>query len=64
MFRDDSALIEILRAARLASEFRGRLERESFLTDIKTQAAVLHELLVLARRGHQAPVRGVQGRAC
>jgi uncharacterized protein with HEPN domain len=47
MLRDDATLIDILRAARLALEFRGRLERESFLTDLKTQAAVLHELLVL-----------------
>jgi uncharacterized protein with HEPN domain len=47
MLRDDATLIDILRAARLASEFRGRLNREAFLTDLKTQAAVLHELLVL-----------------
>jgi uncharacterized protein with HEPN domain len=47
MWRDDATLLDILRAARLALEFRGRLKKAAFLTDIKTQAAVLHELLVL-----------------
>jgi len=47
MWRDDATLLDILRAARLALEFRGRLEKAAFLTDLKTQAAVLHELLVL-----------------
>jgi uncharacterized protein with HEPN domain len=47
MWRDDATLLDILRAARLALEFRGRLEKVAFLTDLKTQAAVLHELLVL-----------------
>jgi len=47
MWRDDATLLDILRAARLALEFRGQLEKAAFLTDLKTQAAVLHELLVL-----------------
>jgi uncharacterized protein with HEPN domain len=47
MWRDDAILLDILRAARLALEFRGQLDKPSFLTDLKTQAAVLHELLVL-----------------
>ena len=47
MWRDDATLLDILRAARLALEFRGGLEKAAFLTDLKTQAAVLHELLVL-----------------
>jgi uncharacterized protein with HEPN domain len=47
MWRDDATLLDILRAARLALEFRGQLDKASFLTDLKTQAAVLHELLVL-----------------
>ena len=47
MWRDDATLLDILRAARLALEFRGRLDKASFLIDLKTQAAVLHELLVL-----------------
>jgi len=47
MWRDDATLLDILRAARLVLDFRGQLDRTSFLNDIKTQAAVLHELLVL-----------------
>jgi uncharacterized protein with HEPN domain len=47
MSRDDATLLDILRAARLALEFRANLDRTAFLTDLKTQAAVLHELLVL-----------------
>ncbi len=47
MRRDDATLLDMLRAARLALEFRGGLDKESFLSDLKTQAAVLHELLIL-----------------
>jgi uncharacterized protein with HEPN domain len=47
MWRDDATLLDILRASRLALEFRGQLDKASFLNDLKTQAAVLHELLVL-----------------
>ena len=47
MWRDDATLLDILRAARLALEFRGGLDKAVFLTDVKTQAAILHELLVL-----------------
>jgi uncharacterized protein with HEPN domain len=47
MWRDDATLLDILRAARLALEFRGGLDKAAFLTDLKTQAAILHELLVL-----------------
>ena len=36
MWRDDATLLDILRAARLALEFRGRLEKAAFLTDLKT----------------------------
>lgn len=47
MWRDEATLLDILRAARLVVEFRGRLEKTAFLSDLKTQAAILHELLVL-----------------
>ncbi len=47
MARDDATLLDILRAARLALEFCAGLDKAGFLTDLKTQAAVLHELLVL-----------------
>jgi uncharacterized protein with HEPN domain len=47
MSRDDATLLDILRAARLALGFRAGFDKAGFLTDLKTQAAVLHELLVL-----------------
>jgi uncharacterized protein with HEPN domain len=45
--RDDAHLIDILRAARLAIEFKGPLEKAEFLGDAKTQSAVLHQLLTI-----------------
>jgi uncharacterized protein with HEPN domain len=51
MWRDDATLLDVLRAARLALEFRGRLDKATFMADLKTQAAVLHELLVLGEAG-------------
>jgi uncharacterized protein with HEPN domain len=45
--RDDATLLDILKACRLAISFLGDLDRVGFLADPKTQAAVVHELLVL-----------------
>lgn len=47
MSRDETALLDILRAARLAVQFRGDLDKGGFLDDLKTQSAVLHQLLLL-----------------
>lgn len=47
MSRDDAALLDILRAARLAVEFKGTLDKPAFLKDLKTQSAILHQLLLL-----------------
>ena len=47
MPRDDATLLDILRAARLAVTFTGDLDQPAFLNDLKTQSAVLHQLLVL-----------------
>ena len=47
MPRDDAYLLDILKAARLAIEFRGPADKEAFLADAKTQSAVLHQLLVI-----------------
>lgn len=47
MWRDEATLVDVVHAARLALEFRGQMEKAAFLNDLKTQAAVLHELLVL-----------------
>ena len=47
MHRDDVTLIDIVQAARLIIEFSGQLTREQFLEDVKTQSAVLYQLLVI-----------------
>jgi uncharacterized protein with HEPN domain len=47
MPRDDATLLDILRAARLAVAFMGDLDKPAFLNDLKTQSAILHQLLVL-----------------
>jgi len=39
--RDDAHLLDILKAARLAIEFRGSVEKGEFLNDAKTQSAAL-----------------------
>jgi len=45
--RDDATLLDILKACQLALEFAANMDRAAFLADAKTQAAVVHELLVL-----------------
>lgn len=45
--RDSTILWDIRRAARLVLEFKGTLSREGFLHDLKTQSAVLHQLLII-----------------
>jgi uncharacterized protein with HEPN domain len=48
MRRDDAVTaLDVLQAARKATEFLGDLDLGSFLEDEKTQAAVLHQLLVV-----------------
>lgn len=47
MLRDDAYLLDILKAARLAIEFKGPAEKDEFLQDAKTQSAVLHQLLII-----------------
>jgi len=47
MPRDDATLLDILRAARLVVAFKGDLDKPAFLNDLKTQSAILHQLLVL-----------------
>ena len=47
MPRDDAALLDILRAARLAVEFKGSVDKVAFVKDLKTQSAILHQLLLL-----------------
>ena len=47
MRRDDAHLLDILKAARLAIEFKGAADKSEFLTDVKTESAVLHQLLII-----------------
>jgi uncharacterized protein with HEPN domain len=51
MSRDSATLLDILKAARLAVEFREGMEKSAFLEDLKTISAVLHQLLVLGEAG-------------
>lgn len=47
MSRDETTLLDILKAARLAVQFKGDLDKGAFLGDLKTQSAILHQLLLL-----------------
>lgn len=47
MSRDETVLLDIARAAALVGEFKQDMDRAGFLRDIKTQSAVLHQLLVM-----------------
>jgi uncharacterized protein with HEPN domain len=47
MSRDDATLLDMLKAARLVVAFKGKLTKKAFLRDIKTQSAILHQLLVI-----------------
>jgi len=47
MNRDDAALLDIANAARLIQEFLGGCDKRTFLADPKTQAAVLHEIVLI-----------------
>jgi uncharacterized protein with HEPN domain len=47
MKRDDAALLDIAQATRLAIEFVKEMNEHQFEKDLKTQSAVLHQLMVL-----------------
>ncbi len=47
MSRDETILLDIARAARLVGVFKEGMEKTGFLKDIKTQSAVLHQLMVI-----------------
>ena len=47
MSNDDAALLDMLIAARRAVEFGSGLTRDQLNEDLKSQSAVLHQLLVL-----------------
>jgi uncharacterized protein with HEPN domain len=47
MSRDDAIVLDALKAARLTAEFLGDQSKAAFLADLKTQSAVLHQLLLI-----------------
>ena len=47
MWKDKATLLDILKAARLAIEFRKDMDKPAFLSDPKTQSSILHQLLIL-----------------
>lgn len=47
MSRDETTLLDIARAAHLVIEFKQGMDKETFLKDIKTQSAILHQLMVI-----------------
>jgi len=44
---NDAHLLDILKASRLAIEFKGPADKAEFLTDLKTRSAVQHQLLII-----------------
>jgi len=47
MSRDETILLDIARVARLVLEFKQGMDKAAFLKDIKTQSAILHQLMVM-----------------
>jgi len=47
MSRDEATLLDIAQAARLILAFKLNMDKAAFLSDIKTQSAILHQLLIM-----------------
>ena len=47
MSRDDATIQDVLRACGLIGQFIAGLAKDEFLADVKTQSAVLHQLLII-----------------
>lgn len=47
MARDEGVLLDIARAAELVLEFRQGMDKAAFLDDLRTQSAILHQLMVM-----------------
>ena len=47
MARDEAVLLDVVRAAQLVLEFRQGIDRVAFFDDLKTQSAILHQLMVM-----------------
>lgn len=61
MARDEAVLLDIARAGRLVLEFKADMDKATFLKDVKTQSAVLHQLTVI---GEAVKRLSEQFRAC
>ena len=47
MSRDDAVLLDLVNAAHLIQSFVRDMTKESFMVDLKTQSAVLHQVAVI-----------------
>jgi uncharacterized protein with HEPN domain len=47
MLRDEATILDMIRACRLVLAFGDGMDEMSFSSDLKTQSAILHQLLVL-----------------
>lgn len=47
MPRDETSLLDIARAAHLIIAFKQGMDKAAFLQDVKTQSAILHQLLIV-----------------
>jgi uncharacterized protein with HEPN domain len=47
MARDEAVLLDIVRAAQLVLELRQGMDKAAFFDDLKTQSAILHQLMVM-----------------
>ena len=47
MWTDEGTALDILKAASLIQDFSANLSREQFAGDLKTQSAVLHQIIIL-----------------
>ena len=55
MSRDSATLLDIDSAARLVLDFTRGMDREAFLNDLKTQSAVLHQLMAIGEAVRRLP---------
>lgn len=46
---DETTLLDIARAAHLVIDFIQGMDKKTFLKDIKTQSAILHQLMVIGK---------------
>lgn len=47
MQRDEAVLLDMLTATRRIADFKRGVDKDGFLEDVKTQSAILHQLMIL-----------------